>query len=275
MKLEIKDVAFSYTGAGNVFEDLSFRADGEEMLCILGPNGCGKTTLLKCIAGIFKLAGGQVLLDDRDTGTMTRGEVAKILGYIPQEHNAPFPYRVLQMVLMGRSPHIGTFSLPSKADIEIAEESLDRVGIWHLKDRRYTQLSGGEKQLVIMARVLAQQPKMLLLDEPTSHLDFRNQTLILQLVERLAHEGLPAIMTTHFPNHALTYSSKVALMSKGAMLAVGRSEDIVTRENMREIYGIDVRIFSISDPDGDDDFKVCVPSKINKTSHRESNRDRQ
>ncbi|MBN2238857.1 MAG: ABC transporter ATP-binding protein [Dehalococcoidales bacterium] len=262
MRLEIREAAFTYTGETNVFEDLSLTADGEEMLCILGPNGCGKTTLLKCIAGIMKLKGGQVLLDEQDISIMKRNAVAKILGYIPQEHSSPFPYQVLQMVLMGRSPHIGTFSLPKQEDIEIAEESLAKVGILHLKDRRYTQLSGGEKQLVVMARVLAQQPKMLLLDEPTSHLDFKNQTLILQLVEKLAREGLPAIMTTHFPNHALTYSSKVALMRAGSLLTVGSADDVVNRENMREIYGIDVKIHTVTDPDDNNDFKVCVPARI-------------
>ena len=192
---------------------------------------------------------------------MKRSEIASRLGYVPQDHSSTFPFTALQVVLVGRAPYLNVFSSPSSEDVAIAEEALERVGITKLKDKRFTELSGGERQLVLIARVLAQQPKALLLDEPTSHLDFRNQTLILRLISSLVQEGLAVIMTTHFPNHAFVYSSRVAIMKDGKFLAVGRPEEIITEENLKKVYGIDVRIFSVSDPASGNDVRFCIPAQ--------------
>jgi len=258
MNLCIRDAAFAYNGGKKVFEGLAFDTRDNDFLCILGPNGCGKTTLLKCVAGMFKLDRGDVLLDGISIRSLKRAEVAAQLGYIPQEQTVSFPYSVLQIVLMGRTPYLDAFSSPSAEDYKIAEEAIERVGISHLKHKRYTQISGGEKQMALIARVLAQQPQILLLDEPTSHLDFRNQTLVLGIIRQLADEGLAVIMTSHFPNHAFAYAGRVALMSEGRLIAQGPPEEVVTDESLRAIYGINVNIFTVQEPATGRQFRFCA-----------------
>jgi iron complex transport system ATP-binding protein len=258
MNLRVQDAAFAYDGGQNVFEGLAFDTGENDFLCILGPNGCGKTTLLKCVAGMFKLCQGDVLLDGVSISSLKRAEVATRLGYIPQEHAVSFPYSVLQIVLMGRTPYLDIFSSPADEDYAIAEEAIERVGISHLKHKRYTQISGGEKQMALIARVLAQQPKMLLLDEPTSHLDFRNQALVLGIISRLAEEGLAVIMTSHFPDHAFAYPSRVALMSDGRLIAEGAPDEVVTEENLRATYGINVNVFTVQEPTSGRQFRFCA-----------------
>jgi iron complex transport system ATP-binding protein len=258
MNLCVQDAAFAYNDGKNVFEGLAFDTRENDFLCILGPNGCGKTTLLKCIAGMFQLCHGDVLLNGVSISSLKRAEVATLLGYIPQEQTVSFPYSVLQIVLMGRTPHLDVFSSPSDKDYVIAEEAIERVGISHLKHKRYTQISGGEKQMVLIARVLAQQPQILLLDEPTSHLDFRNQALVLGIIGRLAKEGFSVIMASHFPNHAFAYASRVALMSGGRLIAEGAPEEVITEKNLRVTYDINVNIFSVQEPTSGRLFRFCA-----------------
>jgi len=238
------------------FRDVSFSLNPGEVLCILGPNACGKTTLLKCLLGLLKLDKGSVWLDGKDIGHMERREIAKAVGYVPQLHQPAFPFSVLDAVLVGRAPHLNFLESPGKEDEEIAEMAINAMGIAELKSRPYTQLSGGEIQLVIFARVLAQQPALLLLDEPTSHLDFGNQIRVLQLVEELASAGLPIIMTSHFPDHAFLASSKVAIMKNNEFIAIGSPEQVITEDNMEKIYGIRVSIVDVGGPVG---RKICVP----------------
>jgi iron complex transport system ATP-binding protein len=257
MSLEVKNAAFSYRNKVNVFDNISFKAVENDVLCILGPNGCGKTTLLKCVSGMLTLKQGDVLLDNRSILSLKRNQIAAVMGYIPQESSSGFAYSVLEVVLMGRTPHLSIFSSPAAKDYQIAAEAMEMVGISHLKDQRYTEISGGERQLVLVARTLTQQPKMLLLDEPISHLDFKNQTLILRLVRKLARNGLSVIMTSHFPDHALAYSGQIALMNKGVFLAQGNPNEIMTEENLRQTYGIEVRIFVMNDPVTDEEIRFC------------------
>jgi iron complex transport system ATP-binding protein len=261
VSIEIKDAAFYYRKGSTVFEGLNFSAQSAGVFCLLGPNGCGKTTLLKCLAGLVRLRSGEILLHGQSIGSLKQNAIASIIGYIPQEHAYSFAYSVFDMVLMGRAPHLGMFSSPSKEDFKIAGECLDRVGIEHLRDKRFTEISGGEKQMVLIARVLAQKPQIMLLDEPTNHLDFRNQTLILRIISKLATEGLIIIMTSHIPNHAITYANHVSLMNHGYLVASGKPEEVITEKNLREIYNIDVRIFEISDPLTGNTHKFCEPLK--------------
>jgi iron complex transport system ATP-binding protein len=260
MKVDVKEATFAYN-TKDIFQGLSFSVLDDDVFYILGPNGCGKTTLLKCLSGMLKLKRGEILLDGKSTVYIKRDEMATMLGYIPQEHSPTFPFTVRQIVLMGRAPYLNAFSSPSKKDVLIAEEAIERIDISYLKDKRYTEISGGEKQLVLMARVLAQQPKTMLLDEPTSHLDFKNQTVILRMIKKLSEEGLSIIMTSHFPNHAFSFSSRVAIMNRGTFLAVGSPEEVITEERLRDTYDIDVRIFSAVDPTCGDDVRFCVPVK--------------
>lgn len=260
MSLEVKNAAFSYRGSINIFNNISFKAPESDVLCILGPNGCGKTTLLKCVSGILKLNQGDVLLKNRSILSLKRSQIASTMGYIPQEQSSGFAYSVMEVVLMGRTPHLNIFSSPTQKDYQIAAEAMEMVEISHLQDKRYTEISGGERQLVLVARTLAQQPQILLLDEPTSHLDFKNQTLVLRLVRKLAKNGLSVVMTSHFPDQALTYAGQIALMNNGAFINQGNPGEIVTEDNLKQTYGIDVKIFTFQDPVSKEEFRFCRAS---------------
>jgi iron complex transport system ATP-binding protein len=257
IKLEVKKAAFRYYGTKtDVFKEISFTLSYGDNLCILGPNGCGKTTLLKCIANLLTLTGGEIIVDNHNLCHMKRREIAKNIGYIPQLHTPTFPYTVLDAVLMGRTAYIGMMSTPSEEDIEISREALRQLNIYHLHDRPYTNISGGERQMVMFARVLAQKSSILLLDEPTSHLDFGNQTRFLGILKEITKKGLPSIMTSHFPDHVFLVANKVAIMNNGRFLAVGTPDEVVTEENLYSIYGIKVKVLQL---DSDIKRKICVP----------------
>ncbi len=257
MSMQIINASFGYRKDKVIFNGIDMETAENGVLCILGRNGCGKTTMLKCLCGILRLNGGDIIIDGKSIVNMERHEIASVVGYIPQEHNVGFAYKVLDVVLMGRAPHLSIFASPSEVDYRIAEEAIAMVGISYLSESKYTEISGGERQLVLVARTLAQQPKVLLMDEPTSHLDFRNQTLILKLIDKLAKSGLSVIMTSHFPDHALSYSGKIALMHNGRFLAQGKPAEVVTEQTLETVYGIGVKIFSIKDPATGEEFRFC------------------
>ncbi len=258
-KIKLYNGMFGY-GQTRVFNELNLEIYEGELLCILGPNGCGKTTLLSCLHGSLHLKKGNVSLDGMNIRSMSPTAIAKRMGFVFQEHSAPFPYTVLEVVRMGRAPHLKMFASPSKGDTEIAERMLETVGIPHLRDKRYTEISGGERQLALIARTLTQEPDVILLDEPTSHLDFRNQAIVLMIVNRLARQGMTVIMTTHFPNHVLSLPSTVALMNSGKFVAVGEASEVMSEENLSLTYGIRVKIFSVEDQNRAGQVKFCVPS---------------
>ena len=185
-------------------------------------------------------------------------EISKHIGYIPQSHVPSFPFKVLDVVVMGRAPYLNLTDSPKKEDIEIAINALKTLGIDHLKDKEYTNLSGGERQLVFLARILCQQPEILILDEPTSHLDFGNQIKLLEIIDNLAESGLSIIMSSHFPDHAFLSSNKVAIMKDKKFIDFGSPEDVVTEDNLKKAYSIDVKLVEL-----DNDRKVCVPLKTN------------
>jgi iron complex transport system ATP-binding protein len=259
--ISLKNGAFSYGSGKEIFTDLNLDVYDGEVFCILGPNGCGKTTLLSCLNSTLKLTNGHVFLRNQDMGLMKSDEVARKVGFVFQDHAISFPFSVLEVVRMGRAPHLGFFSSPSKEDTEIALNALETVGMFHLKDKPYTQLSGGEMQLVFIARTLAQQPEVVLLDEPTSHLDFRNQVLVLRMVGKLAEKGLTVIMSSHLPDHAFLYSSKVALMKEGRFLGVGKPEEVMTDESLSRTYGLNVRILSVDDSKTGTTRRFVIPKE--------------
>jgi iron complex transport system ATP-binding protein len=242
LMLSVANASFTYsTSEKSIFRNISFSLQKGESLCILGPNGIGKTTLLKCIAGLEFLAGGTVSLGDRDISRINRRDIAKILAYVPQFHQPVFAYSVFDIVLMGRSPHIGFMATPSDRDKSIAAESLAAIGIEHLASKAYTEISGGERQMVLFARVMAQQPKILLLDEPTAHLDFGNQIQVLTLIKQMSETGLVVVMTSHAPDHAFLAAGEVALMTDEGV-RVGPPDKILTEERLLAVYGVDIRI---------------------------------
>ncbi|OGO04846.1 MAG: hypothetical protein A2Y73_02625, partial [Chloroflexi bacterium RBG_13_56_8] len=213
--LSIQAATFAYDRRP-IFQDLSLELEPGCIAALLGPNGCGKTTLLRCLGGALRLQRGQVLLEGRDLWSYSETERARRIAFVFQEHRTVFPYSVLETVRMGRTPHLRFLGSPTRHDTEVAEHALEMVGCSYLRDQRYTEISGGERQLALIARALAQEPIALLLDEPTSHLDFGNQTLLLETVSRLAEEqGLAVLMSTHFPNHALLIAAVVHLMHAG------------------------------------------------------------
>jgi iron complex transport system ATP-binding protein len=243
--MEIKDCSFAYEDNNNIFEDINFSVSSGDIFCILGANGTGKTTLIKCLTGLMNPHSGEILIDSQDMNSFSRADLAKKIGYIPQIHNSTFPFTVLDVVLMGRSPHLDMFESPSEKDYKIALKSLKSLNIEYMKDKPYTEISGGEQQLVFIARVLTQEPSILILDEPTSHLDFGNQIRTLNIIKKLASAGLSVIMSSHFPDHAFISANKVALMDGKKFLAIGKPEDVITTENMKQIYGIDVKVMDI------------------------------
>ena len=228
-------------------------------MSILGPNGCGKTTLLKCLLGMLNLKEGEIHINGEDRGKIKREGNSLNMGYVPQSHQMVFPYTVLEMVIMGRARYVGMFSTPTSKDVEIARESLKMIGISHLEERAFSEISGGEKQLVLIARALASEAKILVFDEPTSALDYKNQYLILEILHKLTHErGLTVIMTTHQPEHALYISDRILLMGSDEESSIfGETSTTLTEDNLRRVYKIGMKIVSI--PHGKDHLKGIIP----------------
>ncbi|MCB2293351.1 ABC transporter ATP-binding protein [Clostridium algoriphilum] len=257
MKLEIKKAVCGY-GSKVVVDGISVKVESGEILCLLGPNGVGKTTLFKTILGFLKLMSGKITLNDQDIQNFSKKKLAMAIGYVPQAHIPSFPYNVLDVVTMGRTAHLGMFSSPSKADVKIAEEALETLDVSFLKHRIYTELSGGERQMILIARALTQQSEILVMDEPTSNLDFGNQVKVLEQINKLAKMGIGIIMTSHFPDHAFLCSTKVALLQKNNIFTVGSVEQVVTEENLKSAYGVNVKIISSVNEQGKT-IKSCVP----------------
>lgn len=257
MVLEIKDVSCGY-GENTIVKDISMKVESGDVLTLLGPNGVGKTTLFKAILGFLKLDGGEIKLDGQNTNRWKKNKLAKVLGYVPQAHTPPFPFSVLDVVIMGRTAHLGMFASPTKKDTEIAEKALSDLGILYLKEKIYTEISGGERQMVLIARALTQQPKILVMDEPTSNLDFGNQVKVLEQVNRLAKCGLGIIMTSHFPDHAFLCSTKVALLQRNNVFTVGSVDEVITEKNLKSAYGVNVKIINTVNDKGVN-IKSCVP----------------
>ncbi len=247
--IEARGVSFGYNGIP-LFQDINFSIEPGELFCLLGPNGCGKTTLLDCILGHLKPLSGEILLDGSSIIRIRPEQIARQIAYVPQTHEKTFPYRVMDVVLMGRAAYIGIFGRPGEEDLAIVEEALATVGITHLRDRRYTQLSGGEVQLVMVARALAQKTPVIVMDEPTAHLDFKHELVIMEkVVELVREQGLAILMATHFPNHCFYFensglATRVAMMTNINFLAVGSPSNVLSEENLQQLYNVNTRVVS-------------------------------
>lgn len=241
--LIIKDLSFSY-GIGFKLKGISLEIKAGEVAVILGPNGSGKTTLLKCIYKVLKPVAGCIYINGRNAMRISIRELSRIVGGVPQEHHPIFPYRAIDIVVMGKTPYLGIFSAPSLKDYELAYNLLSQLGIARLASRPYTQLSGGERKLVLIARALMQKPKVLLLDEPTSHLDLKNKILILESVRRLCKKlNIIVLMTTHDPNEAMNFGDKIILMKNGTIVFKGSPEELSSQILMK-VYEIPLRIIN-------------------------------
>jgi iron complex transport system ATP-binding protein len=241
MLLKIADLSFSYQSS-KILDDVTFEVKSGEFLGVMGPNGSGKTTLLRCISNVISPR-GIVLIDGRDTKELSKKEIAKKIGFVPQTSNIDFAFTVSEIVLMGRTPHMGRFKSESTHDFEVAEKAMELTNILHLSERTFDELSGGEKQRVIISRALAQEPKILLLDEPTVHLDISCQFEILNLVKNLCEkERIIVISVFHDLNLASQYSDKLILLNKGKIVSTGLPDKVLTSENIRGIYQIEAII---------------------------------
>lgn len=259
MELEFRNLSCGY-GQRRVVDSISLRLKVGEVVGLLGANGCGKTTLIKTILGLLPVQGGEILLDGKNIKNWTSAQIARVIGYIPQMHTPPFPFEVLDVVLMGRTAHIKPFSSPSPQDVKIAERALDMLNISYLRDRVYTEISGGERQLVLIARALAQEPKILIMDEPTASLDFGNQIKVLSHVKQLAGMNIAVLMSCHFPEHAFIYSNRAVLLNEGRILHSGTPGETITAERLKTLYGIDVDIVTVKNR-MNQELRVCIPSR--------------
>ena len=254
MILEVNNLSFSYHHRRTIFRGVDFNVAQGEILSILGPNGSGKTTLLNCIANLYSPDSGEILLNGRPMSRMSLRRVARVIGYVPQIHTPAYAFSVREFAVMGRTPYIGAFAMPGAEDYRIADEALERMGIAHLRDKPYTEISGGERQQVTIARVIAQKPQLILLDEPTAHLDYGNQHRVVQMVRELAAEGYALIMTTHNPDHAIILNGKVAILNREGVLSVGRAAETLSAEMLSNLYGLSIKTIY----DEDAERTICV-----------------
>lgn len=234
--MSIRNLGFSY-GAKPVLQDVSLDIAAGRLCGLLGPNGSGKTTLFKCCLGFFKPNSGQINLGGKPLASYSPRHLASHVAYVPQEHQPAFPYLVREMVEMGRTPHRGSMPVLSKTDHKAVDHALERVGLLQLAHENYNHLSGGQRQLVLVARALAQEASLMFLDEPTSSLDFSNQLIVWETVRDIAAEGLGVVICCHDPNHILWFCDEVAALKNGRLLGVGRVESVITQELLETIYG--------------------------------------
>jgi iron complex transport system ATP-binding protein len=239
--LSARNLSVGY-GSRVVVSDISLDVKEGEVLCLLGPNGAGKTTLFRTLLGLIHPLGGEITLDGKPLSGISARERASRMAYVPQAHAGVFAYTVLDVVLMGRTARLGLFASPGKADEEAAREALASIGIEWLANEDYTRISGGERQLTLIARALAQGTPLLVLDEPTANLDFGNSARVLARVAALAKQGYAIVLSTHEPDHALTIGTQVVIVHEGRIAATGTPQDIVTSERLSSLYNIGVAV---------------------------------
>lgn len=242
MTFEVQDGCFCY-GKRQILNHISFSVEAGQVMSVLGSNGIGKTTLLKCMMGILCWEKGISLLEGTPISEMSQKNLWKKIAYVPQAKGLTYGYSALDMVVLGRSAHIGTFTQPGKEDFELAEKAMEEVGILYLKDKSCTKMSGGELQMVLIARALTGLPQMLVLDEPESNLDFKNQLIILDTIKRLSKEKkISAIVNTHYPAHAMQISDKALMLNRDGTNFYGPSDHVMNVENMKKAFGVNVHI---------------------------------
>jgi iron complex transport system ATP-binding protein len=241
MTIEGRGLSIGYpdrlVGAG-----LNVRLAEGEVLALLGPNGGGKTTLLKTLLGLIPARGGEALLMDKPLAALSAPARARLIGYVPQVHHGTFAFTVESVVLMGRTAHGSLFAAPSAHDRDVCHAALERFGIGSLAQRAYTEISGGERQLVLLARALAQEPRFIVLDEPTASLDFGNQGKVMREIRTLSEAGLGVLFTTHDPNHAMRAATRAYLLRDGTCLSEGPVADVLRRDTLEQLYRAPVQI---------------------------------
>ena len=261
MSLAVSGGAFAYRRDEPLLQDVCFSAEAGETLAILGPNGVGKTTLIRCLLGFLPWERGETLLDGKPLKACRGRTLWQRVAYVPQARRPAFALRAEDMVLLGRGPYLGDFALPGERDRAIARRAMELAGVAHLAEKSCDRLSGGELQLVLIARALAAEPKYLVLDEPESGLDFRNQLVVLDLIGRLCREnGLTVVLNTHYPDHALRVADRVLLLFGGGVYQFGRTEAILTEEHLRALFGVDIAVWR--ERVNEKDYAAVIPLEI-------------
>ena len=256
MSVVVQNLCFSY-GKEPVLEDVSFRAERGEFWSVLGPNGAGKSTLFRCMLGLLRPSSGSIFIEDAPIFSLSAKRLARKIAYIPQSHSPSFNFSVLDMVLMGTTAVLGTFESPRQKHIRLAEDALGQLGISHLRNRGYANISGGERQLVLIARAMAQQARILVMDEPSASLDFGNRLRVMQTVRALTHDGYTVIQSTHDPAEAYQYSDRILALHNGRVLAKGAPTEVITASVISKLYGTAVEVCSIRD----DSIRVCFSTE--------------
>jgi len=241
--LKVQQAAFSYgSGGREIFSDVSFTLKPGQILSIIGPNGSGKSTLLNCLAALLKLSAGEIFFEGKPQNTFKKKELARIIGYVPQQYTLSYGYSVRDYAVMGCAPHIGILASPGEREYARADAALERMGISFLAERPYTEISGGERQQATIARVLVQNPKIIMMDEPTSALDYGNQMRTIQLIKDLAKQNYAVVLTTHTPDHAIMLDGTVGLLDRRGKLSVGSVSDIMKEDTLKKIYRTDLKL---------------------------------
>lgn len=242
MIYEVKNLKFAYPKQENVINGVNLSLSEGELLCVLGRNGAGKSTLFSCLLGLLKPYEGTILLENKEIKDLREKDIASIVSYVPQNNNSTFEFSVFDYVLMGCAANIGIFSRPGKAEEKAVLQALDIMGLTSFAYRSFSELSGGERQQVAIARAIASNPKVILFDEPTAHLDYSNQIKVLKIIKGLSEKGFAVAVTTHDPNHAMLLKGSVALFDGKGGLECGREEELITEEKLQKVYGTDLRI---------------------------------
>lgn len=254
-----ENISFAYKKEHLILNDISLEVNSGEIVCVLGPNGTGKTTMLRCLLGFNKPSKGKITIDGKQMHELGVKNRAKCLAYVPQYSSLSFPYTVKEVVLMGRTAYL-SYGMPfSKVDYDFAIKTIDRLGISHISDSLYNELSRGQKQMVLLARALTQDAKILIMDEPTANLDYSNQVKMLETIKQLVNEGYGILMTSHFPDHAFLTESRVILMKGGKKLYDGNPDEIITTESLTNLYQTSVEVSEINIKAYEKSIKVCVP----------------
>jgi iron complex transport system ATP-binding protein len=257
MQIDIEDLCFHYPkNPRPAISGISLHISPGKLLYLIGPNGSGKSTLLRCIGGLLSPASGAVKVGGTPVSSISRKSRARLMGFVPQQEIPVFAFTVRDVVVTGRISHHGIFGVPSSEDYSMAEEAIHDVGISHLSDRLCTEISGGEWQLVMIARALAQDPRILLLDEPTSHLDLANQMKVITVIHNLVKRGYTCILVSHNPDQVFLIEGSVAVMKEGTIAYSGLPSEVITAGIMQEMYGIQVLV---AGRDNGLERGICVP----------------